>query len=61
MVGSTSPDLRPQPRTMVGLQLGSGVEVASTVEREQTLPKKESLCVMGLCDVGLCVLCVFSF
>jgi len=46
---------------MVDLQLGSGVEVASTVEREQTLPKEESLCVMGLCDVGLCVLCVFSF
>jgi len=45
----------------VGLQLSDGAVAASAVEQEQALPKEESLCVVGLCDVRLCVLCVFYF
>ena len=61
MVGNTSPDLQLRPRTRVGLQLSDGAVAASAVEQEQALPKEESLCVVGLCDVRLCVLCVFYF
>ncbi|KAG4935606.1 hypothetical protein JHK84_049815 [Glycine max] len=35
------------------LPLGRGVVVANAVEQELALPKKESLCAMGLCVVGL--------
>ena len=43
------------------LPLGRGVVVANAVEQELALPKKESLCAMGLCVVGLCDMCVVCF